>query len=260
MARYKTPFVIALILLASFALAYFITTKVILKEPEMVTINIPAGLRKEESAGILAEKLGWTDEQIKKFVTQDTATTARIVEGYYAPGTYEIPKDASTYEVADTMRKAAVQLYTPFASKLSSSQWDQALKVASIIQRDAKTEDRFAKAKEIWGNLDANKPIKSDATIQYMKDTMDNYGESWCNGSQEQTPECSQSWKLQYQGKIAKEKGWWNPITEEDKKIDWETFNTYLYPGLPERPISNPGIEAIEAAVTTRFEPDGIVI
>ena len=37
-------------------------------------------------------------------------------------------------------------------------------------------------------------------------------------------------------------------LTAEDLAID-SPYNTYLYPGLPEGPISNPGMEAIQAAL-----------
>ena len=36
--------------------------------------------------------------------------------------------------------------------------------------------------------------------------------------------------------------------TEADKSID-SPYNTYLYPGLPAGPISNPGLAAIRAAM-----------
>jgi len=37
-------------------------------------------------------------------------------------------------------------------------------------------------------------------------------------------------------------------ITYDDQQID-SLYNTYKYPGLPPGPISNPGLQAIEAAI-----------
>ena len=44
------------------------------------------------------------------------------------------------------------------------------------------------------------------------------------------------------------DKGWWSPIKIADKNID-SPYNTYRNTGLPPHPISNPGIEAIKAAL-----------
>ena len=265
MGKYQTPIIITLLLIGSVAIGY-LGVKTFTTPPEAtpaptVTIEISEGLRKEQVAFVLAEKLKWSDEQIEKFVEKDTAQTRSTLEGYTAPGTYHIPEDASTYEVAETMRQAANKLYAPFRERVGYAEWEQALKVASIVEKEAVDEsDRFEIAKEIWKNIDAGEPLRSDAAAQYTRDTIAMYGESWCEGQEERTPECSQVWSLQFHVEDARNYEWWQPATETDRLIDWEDFNKYRYSGLPLRAISNPGLNAIEAAVFTRYTGEGEVI
>ncbi len=42
--------------------------------------------------------------------------------------------------------------------------------------------------------------------------------------------------------------GWWAPIDVAIKKTD-SPYNTYLHEGLPPGPISNPGIDALNAVL-----------
>ena len=44
----------------------------------------------------------------------------------------------------------------------------------------------------------------------------------------------------------AKATWWTNPLSLDDLKTD-SPYNTYLYPGLPPGPISNPGLDALRA-------------
>jgi len=246
--------------------AYLAVTHNPWRTPQPIAITIPDGLRKEQIAFVLADKLHWSDAQIKKFAEDDTSPFTNIQEGYTAPGDYEIPTDASTYDVALTMRQAALKLYDPYKSKLKPADWDQALIVASIVQKEmvADGSDRFQVAKRIWASLDSKQPIKSDATIAYLRDTRTAYGESFCDGKTEeemaQNPDCHQDWRLQFHVDDARKIDWWAPVTDKDRADDWEAFNTYLYPGLPMRAIDNPGLDAVDAAVTSHFNPDGTII
>ena len=244
---------------------YFIVTAGLgEKEQPTVRVEIPDGLRKEQIAFILAGKLGWNDEQVKKFVEKDTSPMTAIQEGYSAPGVYNIPTNASTYDVAMMMRQSAQEVHYQYKSKLKNEDWDQALIVASIIQKEMEghAEDRFEIAKKIWADLDAKRPIKSDATIAYLRDTRVAYGESWCEGKPEveKTPDCYQDWRLQFNVSDARNIEWWKSVTDQDRTDDWDAFNTYLHAGLPMRAISNPSRDAIDAAVTTRFTPTGEII
>ncbi len=73
--------------------------------------------------------------------------------------------------------------------------------------------------------LEAGWPLQADATLQFA---------------------------LGYQ---ASGKTWWKKyLTAEDKKVR-SPYNTYLNPGLPPGPISNPGLSAIGAVIYPKTTP-----
>lgn len=230
---------------------------------EIIEIEVPEGLRKEQTVFLLAEKLNWSDDQIEKFVEQDTPIQLNMQEGYSAPGIYQIPAGASSWQAAEIMRQAALKLYEPFISRLPAADWDKVLIVASIIQREmiGREEDRFKIAERIWNALDNCVPIKSDAVAAYSRDTKNIFGESWCGEADPKTdarfangpPECWQDWRFQFHVGEAGNYKWWLPASDNDRADDWEDFNVYGKAGLPPRPICNPGIVAVEAAIMAKF-------
>lgn len=96
----------------------------------------------------------------------------------------------------------------------------QVIILASIVEREGRSaEDRPIIAGILLKRLKADWPLQTDATLQYA---------------------------LGYQ---AREKSWWKKsLTLEDKNVR-SAYNTYLNPGLPPGPISNPGIESIKAVI-----------
>ncbi len=48
---------------------------------------------------------------------------------------------------------------------------------------------------------------------------------------------------------------WWtNPLSVDDLKFD-SPYNTYIYPGLPPTPISNPSLDALRAVAFPETSP-----
>ncbi|MCX6813371.1 MAG: endolytic transglycosylase MltG, partial [Candidatus Azambacteria bacterium] len=83
--------------------------------------------------------------------------------------------------------------------------------MASLVEKEVSEDsDRPIVAGILWKRLKAEVPLQVDATLVYITGR--------------------------------------NEIREADKKIKSQ-YNTYLYRGLPEGPISNPGLSAIEAAI-----------
>lgn len=144
------------------------------------------------------------------------------LEGFLFPDTYRIFKDATPGEV---VRK----LLEHFDDKLSPelrrriAQRDltvyEVVTMASIVEREVRTPaDRRKVADLFWRRLNVGMALQADSTVNYAT------------------------------GKSLP------AVTFEDTKNVSE-YNTYKYPGLPLGPISNPGLDAIEATVNPEPNP-----
>ena len=196
------------------------TAKIIKQGSYMKWVVIPEGLRKEQIAEILAKELNWTDQQKNDWITKFTAMKFDYLEGVYFPDTYLIPKDESGLDVAQRFIDKFNEKFAPYAEKFAKAniKWDTALKIASLIQREAGSKDDMPLiAGIIWNRLLQGMKLEIDATLQYIT------GES---GS------------------------WWGVVKPEYKQID-TPYNTYLYKGLPPHPICNPGLDAIDAVLNS---------
>ena len=194
--------------------------KIIKQGPHMKWVVIPEGLRKEQIAEILTEELEWTNQQKNDWITKYTAMKYDYIEGVYFPDTYLIPKDESRLEIAQRFINKFNEEFAPYSDKFiqANIKWDTALKIASLIQREAGSKDDMPLiAGIIWNRLLQGMKLEIDATLQYIT------GES---GS------------------------WWGAVKPEDKQID-SPYNTYLYKGLPPHPICNPGLNAIDAVLNS---------
>ena len=193
--------------------------KVMKGKPYMKWVVIKPGLRKEEIANLLQASLGWTASQKKKFITVDTVAKSDYVEGVYFPDTYLIPVAESTSDVAKRLISKFNESFSSYITGFNAEniKWTTALTMASIVQREASgSGDMPLIAGILWNRLDQGMPLDVDATLQYLR------GDTG--------------------------KGWWAPISVADKKIN-SPYNTYMNKGLPPHPISNPGLDAIEATL-----------
>lgn len=189
------------------------------RTPDEKWVMILEGLRKEEIAGIFGKALGWSKEEEEKFINEYADEETDYFEGVYFPDTYLVPVGDSPEEVAARMIARFNEKFAPYADKFvkENIKWTTALKIASLVEREAGgKEDMPIIAGVLWNRLLQDMKLDVDATVQYARGDTGN--------------------------------GWWAPITTDDKKID-SPYNTYLYKGLPPHPISNPGIDAIEAVL-----------
>ncbi len=189
-----------------------------LANPSIRIVRIQEGLRKEEIAEVMAEKLEWSDKEKDNFINGHLALDSGNLEGKYFPKTYLLDKDEDPMGVTAAMLKQFTK-ETSTIKKQKTMQvvnQDTAIKIASIIQREAAGKsDMKLISGIIWNRLWAGMKLQMDATLQYAK------------GSEED--------------------GWWGRVSSKDKSID-SPYNTYIESGLPPSPIANPGLAAIEAA------------
>ena len=185
--------------------------------PYLAWVSFPPGLRKEEIAEILADRLAWTPEEMQTWITVDTVPNDSQAEGVYPGGTYLIPSDRTPAEVAKQLRDRFQEQFAPFAALAVEKNvtWTEALVMASLIEREAARTDKHLVSGILWNRINDGMRLQVDATLQYIT----------------ATPE-----------------DWWPVPSPEDKKVD-SPFNTYKYAGLPPRPIANPSVESIEAAL-----------
>lgn len=138
------------------------------------------------------------------------------LEGYLFPDTYQINRGAAIEEIV-------IKMLNNFDKKLSLELREEISKqgktifeiitMASIIEKEVRGyEDKKIVSGILWKRLENKFPLQVCPSITYITG----------NKSVE--------------------------ITNDEKAID-SPFNTYKYLGLPLGPISNPGIESIEAAI-----------
>ncbi len=139
------------------------------------------------------------------------------LEGYLFPDTYHL-------QYSDREEEVILRMLTNFQKKVSGEITENALMkrkslfevmtMASVIEKEVRSrEDKEIVSGILWKRIAIGIPLQADATIAYTT------------------------------GK--------KTILIADTKIP-SLYNTYLYRGLPKGPISNPGLESIEAALKPR--------
>lgn len=181
---------------------------------EDVWITLLEGWRAEEMAEYLAGK-----EELSSFDEDLFLEAAAEYPGMLYPDTYLIPREMEADSIVSLLvntfeSKVTAKIGT--AVEESQRDFDDVLVMASIVQREARDYEQMRHVAGIlWNRIDIGMALQVDATLQYVKGTP---------------------------GK------WWPNPTAADKSMV-SPFNTYLNAGLPPLPISNPGIEAIQATV-----------
>jgi len=192
-----------------------------------VWITFPEGMRIEEQAQKISDKINTAENDKTQFDREAYIKLAK--EGYMFPDTYLIAKDAGAVDIAQRLRNT-------FDQKVDSRILEKGLKnhltqyqviiLASIIEREARQDEEKPIIAGILLNRQlAGIALQVDATIQYAK------------------------------GYDAAKKTWWAPVSVSDYSTVKSPYNTYLTPGLPPSPISNPGLASIRAAAEPADTP-----
>jgi len=192
-----------------------------------VTFSVLPGWRLEEiAAGLPTSGLDITPAAFLAAASApldapDFLPAGATAEGFLSPGKYTLPRTTSAEQLVFLLLQGSSSRLTPeLRAGLTSHGLTvyQAVTLASIIQREAVVPEEMPMIASVFYNrLAANMRLQTDPTVQYA------LGYDTAKGS------------------------WWTtPLNLDDLKID-SPYNTYLHPGLPPGPISNPGLAALQA-------------
>lgn len=203
--------------------------------PDQVTFTILAGWRMEE----IAESLPTSGLNIKPEEFLQVARTPRsdldyipagaTTEGFLFPMQYTFPRGIRADEMVRTLVQNFGLYLTPelragFASQNLSIY--EAVVLASIVEREAVVEDEMPAIASVFLNrLEAGMKLDTDPSVQYAIG-WNPFQNTW----------------------------WTNPLSAADLQVD-SPFNTYLFPGLPPAPISNPSLAALRAVAFPEITP-----
>jgi len=182
---------------------------------------VPEGKTVEQTIEILADSLQIPLEDFQAAVADPSAygVAADSLEGWLFPAMYTFDPGVTATDVIARMVDRAVQSLDEAGVPVEERQ--RILTIASIIQREARYEADMQKVSRVIQNrLDPNNQetfglLQMDSTAQY------GYGEM-------------------HDGTAS---------SSEEALNDPNPWNTYVHPGLPIGPISNPGDVAISAAM-----------
>lgn len=146
---------------------------------------------------------------------------AKGKEGYLFPDTYFFLPTAKAEEVIQTLSGTFQTKIVPLEGMIEAfgKPLPQVITMASILEAEArKFEDRQMISGILWKRIQIGMPLQVDAPFEYFsnKNTF--------------------------------------TLTTADLRLD-SPYNTYTRKGLPPTPIGNPGLEAIQAAVTPIESP-----
>jgi len=189
--------------------------------PEYAQVISNAGLKGSIFSTITASSTLWRDD----YPLTSAVPTGNTLEGFLFPDTYQIDADSDELTLVSKMlanfeRKVTPQMIQDMTKQNKSLY--EIITLASIIEKEVpQAGDRKMIADIFWKRLEAGIGLQSDATVNFAK--------------------CSRSSDFINCEKTTRS-------TLADLQID-SLYNTYKYKGLPPGPISNPGINSIEAAL-----------
>jgi UPF0755 protein len=195
-------------------------------EVDLERVTIPEGFNRFDIAETLASKTGKASaEDFLRLMNDQTpieqiAPTARDLEGYLFPDTYNYNSKTTPEDLVRSMVSRFEEVFTPeWAARASELGLTvhQIVTLASIIEREAKVPDeRPHMASVFYNRLKRGVPLASDPTFIYAAILAGDY-----DGNPNQ---------LKYRNRFS-------------------PYNTYVVTGLPPGPIASPGRASLEAVL-----------
>jgi len=206
--------------------------------PDHVKLSILPEWRLEEIAQSLPtsgleispeEFLSVTSQKPVGYSFSSSLPEDATMEGLMPPGIYELPRNIPVDQLLH-------QLLSIFESRLTTELLQgfnrqmlspfQALNIASIVEKEAINDTEMPLIASVYINRhSAGIKLEADPTVQYAIGH-DEYQNTW----------------------------WKSPLSLIDLQID-SPYNTYLNPGLPPGPISNPSQKALRAVAFPEKSP-----
>ncbi|GAA1527181.1 UPF0755 protein [Microbacterium ginsengiterrae] len=190
----------------------------ILRDPDNMlanTVGIVEGGTVESALPVISESIDIPLEELEAAVADPGAygVKADSLEGWLFPAVYTFDPEVTATQVIQRMVDRTRESLS--AAGVPPEDEQRILTVASIIQREGRTDDFAKVARVIENRLDDGMKLQMDSTSQY------GYGEL-------------------HAGVVS---------TSEEAQFDDNPWNTYVIDGLPVGPIANPSDAAIDAAM-----------
>ena len=195
------------------------------------TITFQEGITLLEAANLLEEKKVCTAQDFLfefnksqgyayENLINDSADTFYKMEGFFFPDTYEFYLNDTGYNVSRTIKSNFASKYSESIQKAMSSTdmtLSEIVTLASIVQWEANSAADMPKVASVFLNrlADPDKfpKLQSDATANYLKKVVNVVGDT------------------------------------ASKERYADIYDTYVCNGLPEGPVCNPGLDAINAVL-----------
>lgn len=159
----------------------------------------------------------FSPEETLPFIVSSSKPDTVDLEGYLFPDTYNFEPNATADDVVKKMieemadKVQTVGLIKQVGEGKPFKSLHEALTLASILEKEVRTPTTMAQVADIFlKRLEIGMALQADSTVNYVTG-----GDS-------------------------------PSVSFADLKID-SPYNTYMYPGLPPGPISNPGLNALAA-------------
>jgi UPF0755 protein len=184
-----------------------------------ISLTIPEGANIFDIASRVQSAGLGTSEQFLTAAKEDTDLIADLdpgaksLEGYLFPDTYRFTRTMKPREIAATM----VRRFRAVAEQIGLKEdIHRVVTIASLVEREtALNEERPLVASVFENRLDKGMPLATDPAVIYG---------------------------------LQRENRWRGTLFASDLTHN-TAYNTYIHPGLPPGPISNPGIKSLRAAM-----------